>query len=285
MPIRLDKSIKVMTRKAGMKIYKDMTKAGRAIEAYLHPGAGCHTGKRCPKNKITADNVRKNNERISERHLRQLVEANFYEHSGMYTLTHAGEIDAATAQRRFKNFIRRLKRRLPNVKMLYVTEYENKRPHHHVLIDTLDVKLIERVWGYGITRLSVTYKKGEYKKLADYLIKETTKTFAKSGALSAERYSHTRNLIVPVTKREEITIEELEADPEAIPGYYIDKDSIRRYDHPVTGLPCLEYTMVAISEPRKYKVWPRGRRAPRREKFKIEEWNEQEGPFLDLEDE
>ena len=276
MPRKLDKSIKDMTRKAGMKIYKDMTKAGRVVEAYVHPGAGSHIGKRCPRRKVTADNVRKNNEKIAERHLRHLIEANFCEHSGLYTLTYEGEIDPETAKRRLNNFIRRLKRKLPDVKMLYVTEYLNKRPHHHVLIDTLDVDLIQKVWGYGRARLSVTEPSGEYKKLGNYLTKETSKTFRMSGSLSAQRYGHTRNLIVPVTKREETTIGELESDPEPIPGYYIDKESIRRYDHPVTGLPCLEYTMVAISEPRKYKTWPRGKRAPRGERFKIEEWNEQE---------
>lgn len=264
-----------MTR-SGMKIYKDMTKAGRVIEAYVHPAAGCHTGKRCPRYKVTADNVRENNRRNSERHLRQLVEANFYEHSGLYLLTYEGYIDAELAQKRFRNFMRRLKRKLPSVKMLYVTEYKNKRPHHHVLIDTLDSELIEEVWGYGIVRLAITYRTGEYKKLANYLTKETGKTFRESDALSAERYSHTRNLIIPVTKREETTMEELESDPEPIPGYYIAKDSIRRYEHPVTGLPCLEYTMIAINEPRKYRVWPRGKRAPKKERFRIEEWNEQQ---------
>lgn len=276
MPRKLDKSIKDMTKRAGLKIYKDMTKAGRVVEAYVHPGAGSHIGKRSPRRKVTADNVRKNNERIAERHLRHLIEANFCEHSGLYTLTYEGEIDPETAKRRLNNFIRRLKRKLPDVKMLYVTEYLHKRPHHHVLIDTLDVDLIQKVWGYGRARLSVTDSSGEYKKLGNYLTKETSKTFRMSGSLSAQRYGHTRNLIVPVTKREETTIEELESDPEPIPGYYIDKESIRRYDHPVTGLPCLEYTMVAISEPRKYKAWPRGKRAPRGERFKIEEWNEQE---------
>lgn len=280
--MNLDKSIKVMTRSAGIKIYKDMTKAGRVIEAYIHPGAGSHIGNRYPKSKITADNVRKNNERISDRHLRLLIEANFYEHSGLYTLTHRDGVDAPTAKKRLNNFIRRLKRRLPNVKMIFVTEYENKRPHHHVLIDSLDVKLITEVWGYGRVHLTATEKVGEYKRLGNYLTKETTKTFRKSGALSAERYSHTRNLIMPITKRTETTIQELEADPEPIPGYYIDKDSIRRYDHPVTGLPCLEYTMIAIGAPRKYKVWPKGRTAPKRERFKIQEWNEQQSMLDDL---
>lgn len=276
MPRKLDKSINDMTKRAGIKIYKDMTKAGRVVEAYIHPGAGSHIGKRGPRRKITADNVRKNNERIAERHLRLLIEANFYEHSGLYTLTHQGDIDPETARERLRNFIRRMKRKMPDVKMLYVTEYMNKRPHHHVLIDTLDADLVQKVWGYGIARLSMTDESGEYKKLGSYLTKETSKTFRMSGALSAQRYGHTRNLVVPVTKREETSIEELEMDPEPIPGYYIDKESIRRYDHPVTGLPCLEYTMVAISEPRKYRVWPRGKRAPKGERFKIEEWNEQE---------
>ena len=237
-----------MTKRAGMKIYKDMTKAGRVIEAYIHPGAGSHVGNRYPKRKITADNVRKNNERASERHLRLLIEANFYEHSGLYTLTHADDVDPETARRQD------------------IEEIE----------DTLDIDLIRDVWTCGFVKLTATSKSGEYKKLGNYLTKETSKTFRMSGALSAERYSHTRNLIVPVTKREETTLAELESDPEPIPGYYIDKESIRRYEHPVTGLPCLEYTMIAIKEPRKYKVWPRGKRAPKRERFKIEEWNEQE---------
>ena len=65
---------------------------------------------------------------------------------------------------------------------------------------------------------------------------------------------------MPIIKREPVNAYLLFEDPQPIKGYYIDKDSIRRYEHPVTGIEYLEYTEIAIDEPRKYKVWPRGKR-------------------------
>ena len=278
-PMKLDKSIKLTTVYIKMKIDKDITVAGRTIDVYIHPHAGSHVHGRTRRHMITADRVRKNNDRMARKYLTELINANFGKGSALFTLTYKELPDPERAKRELQNFIRRMKRRIPKLKAVYVTEYENHRPHHHIVMNTVDAELVKDAWGdRGYVKESVLDDTGEYSKLADYLIKETAKTFRMVKGLDAQRYGCTRNLTKPVTVRTQSNVQELEDEPEPIKGYYIVKDSVRRYEHPVTGLMCLEYTMAALGEPRKYKRWPRGVRASK-ERFIVEEWNEQDDLF------
>lgn len=115
---------------------------------------------------------------------------------------------------------------------------------------------------------------GSYKALSEYLIKETSKTFRDSDSVHKRRYTASRNLVRPVIKREAVDAQELLDDPKPIAGYYIPKETVRRFEHPVTGVEHVEYYMVALHEPRKYKVWPRGIAVPGTEHFRTDEVQE-----------
>ena len=80
----------------------------------------------------------------------------------------------------------------------------------------------------------------------------------------------------PVPTRKDVSEAELFNDPGAIDGYYIDQDHCRRYEHPVTGLEHLEYIMVAIDKPRRFKHWPGEQIASDREYFKANYEEEQQ---------
>lgn len=264
-----------------MKVVKEVWIAGRTIGVVIKLSTGDHTKRRAPKKNITSEKVRRNNNRLAARNLTMLINANFGKGDAHYTLTHAEEVTQKQAERERSNFLRRLSARFKKagkeLKYIAVTEYKNKRIHHHILINSSDLKLIEEVWGKGhvhCTRLDDT---GEYQELAEYLIKETQKTFREKDSAHKSRYSPSRNLIKPIIKRDEnADIRELFKDPEPISGYYIPENRIRRYTHPVTGLEYLEYIMVAIDKPRRYKVWPRGKVVSGKEYYKINYEEEQE---------
>ena len=63
--------------------------AGKVIGTTVKLPAGNHTGKRAKRRNITSDMVRKNNDRLAERNLTMLIDANFGEGDGHYTLTYA----------------------------------------------------------------------------------------------------------------------------------------------------------------------------------------------------
>ena len=167
-----------------------------------------------------------------------------------------------------------------DLKYIIVTEYLNHRSHHHIILNTQDVELITKTWGKGRVRIVALDETGQYKKLGEYLIKETTKTIRDPESVHKRRYTASRNLIRPIIKREIVSATELSEDPKPIPGYYIPQDMIRRYEHPITGVEHLEYYMVADGKPRKYKVWPRGQAVPGTEHFRPEPEEQEE---LDLE--
>ena len=263
-----------------MKVVKEVWVAGRTIGVAIKLSTGDHTKKRAPKKNITSEKVRRNNNRLSARNLTMLINANFGKDDAHYTLTHELEVTQKQAAKERTNFLRRLSARFKKagkeLKYIAVTEYKNKRIHHHILINSSDLELIEEVWGKGHVHCTKLDDSGDYQELAEYLIKETQKTFREKDSVHKSRYSASRNLVKPVIKREEdVDIRELFKDPKPIEGYYIPAGRIRRYTHPVTGLEYLEYTMVAIDKPRRYKVWPRGKVVKGSEYYKINYEEEQ----------
>ena len=79
------------------------------------------------------------------------------------------------------------------------------------------------------------------------------------------RYSHSRGLIIPRPNIEEVGEEQLFKDPKPRKGYYIDWDTVRRFEHPITGLEHLEYMMIAIDEEPRIKKYYKGKPKNREE--------------------
>ena len=89
------------------------------------------------------------------------------------------------------------------LKYIVVTEYKNKAIHHHTIINNPDgmnvTKIIKALWD-GIPKVNPLWSDGQYKELAAYLIKETDQTFKEEDSGVKQRYSRSRNLIVPQPK-------------------------------------------------------------------------------------
>ena len=271
-----------------MKIYEETIVAGKTILRSIKISSGNHGNKRGPKINITSDAVRKNNDRLAVKRLTADLNANFKGGDLHITLTYAEMPSLMQAKKDREKFLKDLRNELRKtgmeLKYIAVTEYKNKRPHHHIVVNTDDLTLINQLWGKGRVHSTPLDSEGNYYKLAEYLIKETTKTFREEDSLHKRRYSCSRSIVHPAVKRQEVDLSKLEEDPEPIRGYYIPKECERRFEHPVTGLEHLEYIEVALDKPRKYKVWPKGVLVSTREYYKPDYFEEQmaldELPFI-----
>ena len=255
-----------------MRIIRETCVAGKTIDRTIKVYSGNHKSKRGHKVNITLENVQKNNDRLAAKNLMRILNAN-YKHGDLHiVLTYETEVKKSRARKDREYFIRKLRGEMKKMdielKCVAVTEYKHTRIHHHLVINHFDSSALEQLWGKGFVKFSVLDDSGNYAKLAEYLIKETTKTMRDEDAVSKRRYTTTKNLIRPEVKREVVDIAELFDDPEPIKGYYIPQDYCRRFEHPVTGLEHLEYIMVALDEPRSYKTWPRGKKVKAKEYYK-----------------
>lgn len=258
-----------------MKVIRETTVAGKMIHHEEKVPSGNHQRKRGARRAVTPEAVEKNNQRLAIKKVWLLLGANFDGACSHMTLTYGG--DAPTkeeAKKEFNRFMRRLRREFrkegAELKALYATEYENHRIHHHIVLNTCDIEMVDRIWGKGFVHITRLEDSGDYHDLAEYLVKETEKTFRQEDAVNRQRYGHTRNLIMPVTKREEISLKDLSDEPKPIKGYYVPKDRVRTFQHPVTGLTHREWIELPLWDhtKRRYKVWPRGKKVKLEERYR-----------------
>jgi len=216
--------------------------------------------KRKKKRKPTSDCVQRNNERLAKRHLAILLGHNFKDGDYHITLTYAKEPDPEESKKILRNFLDRLRRLYKRsgeiLKWVVVTEYHGHRLHHHLILNRLDWNKVRNCWKHGSAFIQELYTSGDYRKLAGYLIKETSKTFRETN-IQKQRFRHSKSVVYPVEKVEEVSAAALAKDPKPSTGWIIDPDSVYHGQNPYSGAPYLEYVEVRDG-PEKYKVWPRG---------------------------
>lgn len=267
-----------------MKVVQETCIAGNTIDRTLKITSGNHRKKRASKSNVTPEQVQKNNDHYAEKSLMRLLNANFGRGDWHLVLTYEDVPDSRQAKKDrqafVKNIRREMKKQNKEFRYIVVTEYKHARIHHHVVMNRFDLTLIEKAWTKGWVKFTALDKSGNYVKLAKYLIKETTKTFREEGSNFKRRFACSKNLIRPVVTKKLVEESKLFEEPEAIKGYYIDQDHCRRYEHPVTGLEHLEYIMVAIDKPRRFKKWPGEKIATDREYYKPNYEEEQQSLYL-----
>ena len=256
-----------------MKIIREICIAGAVIDVIVKSNASSAAKTRQPKCNPTREAVIKNNDRIAERNLARLLNANFYPGDWHVTLTYAGdEPSQAAAKKIIKNFKKRMKREYEKLglefRWIEVTEFKNHRIHHHMVVSYIDLQIIKRQWPYGTVRVTSLNRSRNYRKLAEYLVKETSKTMREPGNETKKRWSASRNLVRPVVKREIVTVRKLFESPKSFKGYEIDQGSVHRYEHPFTGLEHLEYMMLSTDPVPRLKTWRKGKIVDRDETYK-----------------
>lgn len=251
-----------------IKAIREICIAGKVIDVCLRPKAGNHKNKRAPKTKVTSEDVQRVNDRDAAKRLARLLNANMDDTCWHYTLTYKNQPSLKEAYAIEKNFIRRLSYRLKKlgIKFKWVTtvEYKATRIHHH-LITNIDPKFIEEAWQLGHIFRTGLYSEPDYTQLAEYIIKETSKTFRQPDCPFKTRFSRSRNLIVPEVRIEEVEPSMLLKDPVPWKGYEMLDEPIT-WENPITGLKHIEYKMVAVGDPRLKKYY-KGRVKTRKESY------------------
>ena len=218
-----------------MPYVERITRAGKTIEVeryftsrYKKPGI-----KRGDKVKPTKEQQVKVNTRQAERKLRILMNANFG--YGDYQVVQGKEL-----------------------KYIHVMEIGDKGArHHHLVINQIDTKVLQQCWykayeGHNRVKVFPLDDTGNYAKLASYFIKYTDKHRTKEdGALQGKRWNCSKNLVRPEPQIRIITERAwFKAEPRAIKGYYVDKDSISKGIHSPDyyGYGYFRYTLVEIEK-------------------------------------
>ena len=172
------------------------------VEAYpLWLNARGGRGKKNNESRKAQSNL---NDKNAVKHVIRLVNTNFTKEDMWATLTYSdGRLpaDPEQAKKDMQNYIRRLKRYikkhdLPELKYVYVTEYENdekkgkKRIHHHMIMNFSDRDVAEELWNGGGRTQTRRLQPDEFglEGLTRYITKDKKGT---------KRYTPSRNLKQP----------------------------------------------------------------------------------------
>lgn len=241
-----------------MGYFKTTIIAGATIEIIKSYTKRVGVKVRGRKAKPTAEEIAKINQANAERTLRLKINANFGADDLFITLTYRPDERPLPmqAKKNIEKFLRGLRKEFKKVgaelKYINVTEYKKKSIHHHLLINHIDgknvLKMVRELWPYGRPNVKPLDDTGQYKDLAAYLIKETSATFKANDDGHKQRYSCSRNLIMPVPKIAIINASRWLEEPVPVKGYYIDKETVYNGTDPFTGRKYQKYTMVRLSK-------------------------------------
>ncbi len=202
--------------------------------------------RRRKRQKPTPEQIAKQNQWRRERDLRRLLKANFAEHDYWITLTYRRDIrpDMEKAKRDIKKMLRKLRDRYKKqgaaLKYILVTEKGQKGAvHHHAVVNRIENtdKMIAEFWQSGKAYMTLLYKEGGFKDLANYIAKRPSEK-------SEKWFSRSRNMLVPKPDRRIMKRKSWKKEPTAWKGYCIEKESLYEGVNPVTGHPYRYYTMV-----------------------------------------
>lgn len=230
-----------------------ITKSGIIFSRVINKRNRKNINKRSEKMEISTEAVMNANKRASERLMQIKVHHNFNPGDLHITLTYKGEPPSIEeAEKAIKNFLRRLRRAYKklniSLKWIKVTEFKNKRIHHHLICSQgLPAEEIYNLWEKGYAHIRWLDKTKDYRRLVKYLIKETAKTFRDIDAPTKLRYSCSRNLAMPNVYEEVVDYSDIFNEPTAERGYYVEKDSIFVGENPFTGMPYLEYIQLPLN--------------------------------------
>lgn len=254
--------------------YRDTIVAGKTILRSLKAVTRIDTKgqKRKPKTNPSSEAVRKVNFRNAVKILTAKLNHNFKPGDYHLTLTYSSVMKPEEARRQLTNFLRNLhnycKRNGIEFKWVAVTEYEHTRIHHHVVMSRIDIQILNKYWKNGYTYPVLLDETGNYYKLAEYLLKETEKTFRNNESPQKRRYSTSRNVIMPEVKREKVSGREVREELKPVKGYYVDEDTVRRYEHAILKVECMEYIMVSQTEDPRLKRWKSGKSIKLKESYR-----------------
>ncbi len=230
---------------------------GKVIEVEKHyPGNyGAPGVPRSKKRKRTPEDIARQNLTNKNKRVQRLILANFKEGDWHLILKYRpGQRPEVfdEAKQHLKQFVSDMRKayKAAGVPFKYIAVTERGKRgqalHHHLVIEDIatdqvnTVKLVKKFWP-GTEAFVDLYEDGDYKKLAEYIVKKETK---EDGTWAT--YTRSRNLITPKPIRKVINRKRWSMDPKPKKGYYIVKDSVVNGFNPVTEYPYQHYTMKLI---------------------------------------
>lgn len=189
-----------------------------------------HKGRTNP----TPEQMKVYNQNQAARKLNRKICANFGLGDYHIVLTYKPENrlppdEAKKALKRFLNNLRKDYRKAGSeLKYIITTEWRYTAIHHHIIINRIrgTTEMVRRRWTSGRPRFTPLDDTGDYIKLAEYFVKETSKKKIEGKEKGRQSYSCSRNLIIPQPKIKRIHAKDFVDEPKPIKGYYIVKDSL-----------------------------------------------------------
>lgn len=188
---------------------------------------------RLPRQKPTAEDVKRNNLRMAKAKLRMLIDNNFVEDDYYLTLTFKQELDHAECKKAIQKFVidlrKQYKKQTKELKYIYFAE-EKGHIHFHMLVNRgieLTTNMMRKLWPYGFTKIE--YFRGDAEdaiRLAEYHTKErnvsddtdTPRVFKRTWVKS-------NNVQPPEEKIKVLKATEWKHEVKVPNGYYLDKES------------------------------------------------------------
>jgi hypothetical protein len=135
-------------------------KSGKMLESEIYPLWKNRSEATRAKKEIESRKVQKNlNDKNAKKNIIRKINTNFTDEDLAIDLTYKGSPpDEEQARKDIQNYIRRVreyrrKNGLPELKYIYVIEFDTdgkkKRVHHHMLMNSMDRDVAEKLWGKG----------------------------------------------------------------------------------------------------------------------------------------
>lgn len=240
-----------------------VTVAGATVEVerYYTNRYGKRGQKRKAKSKPSSEQQKEANNRKAEKKLRRLINANFQ--PGDYHLVLSYKKDPGEPERTpddmredIRKFLRGMRKDCKadgkEFKYIHVPEIgERGARHHHLVINKLDTEWIQRNWKFGFFYVVPLDQSRNYRKLAAYLIKYSSRVVGTEFEISGKRWNASRNLIHPVSAVTVISKRDYFKSVPTVPRKYrgkyeVDKSTIEsgETDAEYGGYSFLRYTLM-----------------------------------------
>jgi len=241
-----------------MPYIKEVCMAGRTIEIRKYYSVRYHSQgiPRAEREKPTGERLKAANRRKAERDLTRLLNANFEDGDYWVRLDFHKEKPSGSVEmqemtaRAFRKLRTLYRKEGLTLKYVYCKEIGPKGSRHiHAVISKGDLALLQKAWTYGGIHVDPLYTEGQYRRIAQYMVKYSEKTEETEGTLIGKRWYGSRNLTKPKITKTKIPAKEFRAAP-SIPkslrrkGYQLEKGSEHGSISEWTGYPFYAYTLI-----------------------------------------
>lgn len=148
---------------------------------------------------LFADENYAKTQRYRRSKVRQLINANYDSNSKFITLTHReNTVDLPKAQRKFKIFIKELRKTYPDLKYVAVIEFQKRGSIHYHMICNLPyvpAKYIENKWKQGYVKIN---KIKHVDNIGAYVTKYMTEDMDDKRLQGKKAYNHSQNNTKPM---------------------------------------------------------------------------------------